>query len=213
MGSRDVTHVWLGETPVGSSHHHEINLPGYVMHTRILDSRDGVRYVIELQSDVYQKQKAEQDEDRVWAGYEPDRNPLTVREQDYMQKNWWKRAIREEVRLAFELGLRKMRFRTAETTAKLEGWNQYNFHEKLKGMRVLDENGSITNDKFTGEAVFDSYSKSRTPPIDALILNKDGEIVFRTFYAGEPQYNVLEEQLQEAPDKKTYGPNQGIFNR
>jgi len=213
MGSRDVTHVWFGETPVGSSQHSDVNLDGYVMHSRILDSRDGVRYVIELQSDVYQKPKAEQDEDRIWAGYEPDGNPRTVREQDYMQKNWWKRLIREEIRLAFELGLKKMRFRTAETVANLEGWPQYQFYEELKGRHVLDENGTITNNKFTGEIALDTYSKSRTPPIDALFTNQDGEIVFRTFYAGDPQYNMLEEQLQEAPDKKTYGQNQGIYNR
>ena len=213
MGSRDVTHVWLGETPIGSSQHKDINLPGYVMHIRIIDSRDGIRYVVELQSDVYQKSKAEQDEDRVWAGYDPDRSPRTVREQDYLQKNWWKRGIREEVRLAFELGLRKMRFRTAETTATLEGWNQYNFYEELKDMQVLDENGNLTDKKFTGEAVFDTYSKSRTPPIDALVVNPEGEVIFRTFYAGEAQYDFLNDQLQEAPDRKTYGPNQGIFNR
>ena len=135
VGSMDITHVWTGEAEVGGSHHYP-DVKNYVMHSRILDSRDGIRYVIELQSDAYQLRAEELAAVAEVGMVDPLTRPSfyrTKREQPYMKRNWWKRLIREEVRLAFENGLKKMRFRTADTAAKLEGWEKENFYTELKG--------------------------------------------------------------------------------
>lgn len=206
MGSRDVTHVWLGETPIGFSQHKEINLPGYVMHSRILDSRDGIRYVIELQSDIYQKSADEQATDRRWI--EADPAPATAREQGYMQKNWWQRLIREEVRLAFELGLKKLRFRTADTTAKLEGWDEASLYKSLVGTPFRMNGGETAI--MTGTTWSYGGQKDKVIYVEVESYGSKHNVEVTADHELYDELNVL---TDEAPDSFNYGRNQVIYNR
>ena len=213
MGSMDVTHVWEGEVAIGESLHYRQAHPNYVMHSRILDSRDGIRYVIELQSDIYQKSIADQEEDKVWVDYTEEGHPQTAREQSYMRKSWWKRLIREEIRLAFEVGLKKMRFRTGETAAALEGWDKFQLYNELTGMFVMGKDGLLTDHRMTGGIAFDPYSKEAYPAIDIEVILPYGGNSVDTIDSENPQYQLLYEHLQGKPDRISYGVNQVIFDR
>lgn len=222
-GSMDVTHVWTGEAEVGGSHHYT-DLDNYTMHSRVLDSRDGIRYVIELQSDAYQLSKEEREEQTAWGLIDEQTDPRlakTKREQSYMKRNWWKRLIREEIRLAFENGLKKMRFRTADTAAKLEGWEAQKMYEGLKGAYYVEERGFITPEEAqtvnplkllqaTGGIV---RGKPRDIRIEVAFKTQTGGPTYIEFGPETAGYAEIEALNNEAADGLSYGENQVIYDR
>lgn len=223
VGSMDITHVWTGEAEIGGSHHYD-NIPNYVMHSRILDSRDGLRYVIELQSDAYQLKAEERQLRDEWGLIDPLDKPELAkmkREAPYMKRNWWKRLIREEVRLAFENGLKKMRFRTADTAAKLEGWEKENFYTELKGALYVNGRGFVTPEeaaRLPRDAVFEATGMILQPTqralrIPAKFKDPRGGELFIDFYKDTEGREEMDRLINEAPDGAGYGENQVIYDR
>ena len=93
--------------------------------TRSFHDEEGVRHVVEVQSDLMQHlkppdgekaQKAQEalennkKQEKIWSKLSP------------LAKTWSRRLIREELHEAFKAGEKSVRFATADTVAKVEGW-------------------------------------------------------------------------------------------
>jgi hypothetical protein len=224
VASMDVTHVWTGEAELGGSHHYT-NIPNYVMHSRVIDSRDGIRYVMELQSDAYQLKAEELAERMAYGAADALTDPRlakTAREQQYMKRNWWKRLIREEIRLAFENGLKKMRFRTADTAAELESWEKHKQYDELKGAFYVEGVGFITPEEAktvppyrlyisTGEIVLE---RERNHGLDLLFKRSDFNYHrYFKFAENSKDWQDIQQFDRQEPDRISYGENQGIYDR
>jgi hypothetical protein len=123
-----VTRVYRSPLELGSNNH--FSDPNYFAHTRSF-VEDGVRHVVELQSDLAQK-----------AGkvLKPEERALNVQRSELvskldtsgaaerivpispMLKDWHKRLVREELADAARNLEPSVRFATADTVAKVEGW-------------------------------------------------------------------------------------------
>lgn len=112
----------------------------YFAHSRIEDTPDNTRRVIEIQSDLFQKGRLESEKLRYKATPIEDTNlelqsgrfgrtntqPLGTREKELSKlesyrNTWHERVIREELKKAAEDGKTKVQFPTGETAMKIEG--------------------------------------------------------------------------------------------
>lgn len=102
------TNVWGNTENLSAQQKNHFDDPEYVGHTRNF-KEDGVRHVVEIQSDLLQKK-----------GVEGTAKAL--------QPNWHVRLIREELADAARQREPSVRFATADTMAKVEGWTNYREH-------------------------------------------------------------------------------------
>jgi len=161
--------LFVSPVPVAAGGIHFTNLPpgvrdGYFAHSRIEDLPDGVRRIIEVQSDLFQKGRidSELSNDKMAAEildrrraeglptYAADggessfgMKDIPAREAEIDQlkpyrNTWHERVIREEVKKAAQDGKKALRFPTGETAMKIEGLGQQG---RNRFGIVLDEGG------------------------------------------------------------------------
>lgn len=124
------------ETSAGKVHFGN-EIENYFAHARIEDMADGsTRRVIELQSDLFQKKRLEQEDAQareiLGAGAtdsevgkfifeQAKEREKAVKKLEQYSKTWWQRIIREEIRHAAVDGKKRILFPTGETAMKVEG--------------------------------------------------------------------------------------------
>lgn len=138
--------------PTSAGRVHGFNIPNYFAHTRVEDMFDvsddsyNVRRVIEVQSDLFQKGRLEEEMPEgfstpyLMTGADP-KLPNGIVEQyvtEEMKENrrkdvarlepyrntWWQRIIREEIKQAAKAGKQAVQFPTGETALAIEGLSQ-----------------------------------------------------------------------------------------
>lgn len=184
-GVEPATNVWGNESDLSSQSRNHFDDPQYVGHTRNF-KEDGVRHVVEIQSDLLQKappeggvfqefhgipdsmlqdrfdtltRKIEQarklgiDDEDLYNQKAQLRAELTTRTEAAskantikgLQKNWHVRLIREELADAARQRETSVRFATADTMAKVEGWeNKAEYwrglaKDMLRQVKAIDE--------------------------------------------------------------------------
>lgn len=113
------------KTSAGDVHFSSANYPGYFAHVRTENIPGDIRRVIEVQSDLFQKGRLENDFGRgeLQAGQGRMVRPGRTELEPY-RNTWYERIIREEVRRAAEDGKGAVLFPTGETAMKVEGLGQ-----------------------------------------------------------------------------------------
>lgn len=141
------------QTRAGNVHFDSDLYPSYFAHSRIEDMADGeTRRVIELQSDLFQKGRLENEAKNVTEDINRYRFPgqenikkareerLTeISKLEPYRNTWQDRLIREEVRQAAKDGKIKLLFPTGETAMKIEGLGQRDTWVEIKNGKRLDD--------------------------------------------------------------------------
>lgn len=100
------------KTSAGDIHFDSESYPNYFAHTRVEDMPNGVRRVIESQSDLFQKEGLEK---------EVDQKGKDVGKLYPYRNTWQERIAREEIQQAAKDGKTEVQFPTGETAMKIEG--------------------------------------------------------------------------------------------
>lgn len=140
-------------TSAGNVHFAAEEVPGYFAHTRIEDIPGGVRRVIEVQSDLFQKgrldgefQQAELQPGKIARIRRSPEGTSYNATEDFSKlepyrNTWYERIIREEIQRAAADGKEAIRFPTGETAMRVEGLGENSrwFIDRDRSMReVLD---------------------------------------------------------------------------
>jgi len=126
------------KTSAGDVHFDSSQFPNYFAHTRVEDLADKTRRVIEIQSDLMQKGRLEEENFKV-GGSLGGLKPLHLLGQEALgeisqnleqlqpyRNTWYERIIREEIKKAAQDGKTTLLFPTGETAMKIEGLGESN---------------------------------------------------------------------------------------
>lgn len=143
----------------------------------------------------------------------------------FWEKWWWQQQIRDNVTLALEDGKTKLRFRSAETAAYMEGWPIRNLLNEFVDRKLATykaDNGVLVvayanpypdfwkdGPVVTASGEVQVYGDLTQEPLIDLETDQ-GRFQLRE---GSTLYNDVVRALQAQKTPVTYGKNQGIFDR
>lgn len=124
-----------------------------------------------------------------------------------MKKNWWERLIREEVTDAFESGKVRVLFPSADTLAKIEGWQKLILLPQLEGSTYID----IDNISWTMTGRVELYSSLDTAGVEVEGTTGGTEMLYVKESDNEQTRRLME--TAKKGTSFTYGEMQGIYDR
>ena len=169
------------KTSAGNVHFSKEDAGGYFAHTRVEDMsgsanpkakkmlsgpNQGIRRVIEIQSDLFQKGRLESetgqfgvlkgDESRASIGEVELAKRMKIRDAEIAKlepyrNTWYERIIREEIKQAAKDGKTKLQFPTGETAMKIEGLGQQEGWTIKRFPKDYKAGGSFDIEKLTPE--------------------------------------------------------------